>query len=385
MAYRLNSPSGRPAGEIDLPAALQAHGVSRRDFLKFCGTMAAVLALPASATGKIAKALQDVRRPPAIYYEFQDCAGCTEALLRAPHPTITQIVLDLFSLNYHETIMAAAGTAAQAAADDTIAAGNYVLMVEGSIPRDRGGLYCTVGGRTAIDLVQEAAAAAPFAIAVGNCASFGNIPAAYPNPTGAVGLSEVVNGLPIVNMAGCPVNAVNLAALFTHYLTFGSLPDLDGHLRPTFAYGERIHDHCPRRPHFDAGQFVREWGDLGHRLGWCLYRMGCKGPQTYHNCPTVEYNEGTSWPIKSGHPCIGCSEPHFWDTMTPFYRRLPEVAVSGTSIESSVDTLGLVLTGVTAAGIAIHAVGSMVRKRETGIAEDATEDEGTTEPPPGED
>ena len=371
MAHRLNNPSsGHRPGAIDLPGALEARGISRRDFMKFCGAMAAVLALPASATAKIAQALQQVRRPAAVYFEFQDCAGCTEALLRAPHPTITEIVLDIFSLNYHETIMAAAGDAAQAAAEETIAGGDYILMVEGSIPTKRDGLYCTIGGRTAIDLVTEAAETAAFAIAVGNCACFGNIPAAYPNPTGAVGLREVISTIPIVNMAGCPVNAVNMAAIITHYLTFQSLPNLDRHLRPEFAYGTRIHDHCQRRPHFDAGQFVRQWGDQGHRLGWCLYQMGCKGPQTYHNCPSVEYNDDTNWPIKAGHPCIGCSEPQFWDTMTPFYRRLPEVAVSGTTIEADVDTLGLVLTGATAVGIGAHALGSMVRKRHAGETHD---------------
>jgi hydrogenase small subunit len=159
--------------------------------------------------------------------------------------------------------------------------------------------------------------------------------------------------------------------MIVHYLTFNSLPALDRLGRPEFAYGIRIHDHCPRRPHFDAGQFVEKWGDEGHRLGWCLYKMGCKGPQTYHNCPTVEYNEGTSWPIKAGHPCIGCSEPQFWDTMTPFYRRLPEVSVAGTTVEASVDTIGLVLTGVTAVGIGAHAAASMVRKREVTETADA--------------
>jgi len=139
-----------------------------------------------------------------------------------------------------------------------------------------------------------------------------------------------------------------------HYLTFGALPATDSMGRPLFAYGKRIHDNCERRAHFDAGQFVQAWGDSGHRQGWCLYEMGCKGPQTYHNCPTVRWNEGTSWPVQSGHGCIGCAAPRFWDSMTPFYRRLPNVP--GFGIESTADKVGVGLAAVTAAGLVAHGV-----------------------------
>jgi hydrogenase small subunit len=355
-------------GAETLADALRQRGVSRREFLKFCAAMTATLGLPHDMVSQVTQTLEGARRTPAIYLEFQDCAGCTEAMLRMPYPTVAEVVLDILSLNYHETIMAASGRAAEAAMTATIEEGGYLLMVEGSISTKDDGLYCCIGGRTAIDILEEAASKAVAVIAVGDCACFGNIPAANPNPTGAVGVRDLVRDVPVVNMAGCPVNAVNLAAMITHYLTFQSLPHLDRLGRPDFAYGERIHDHCQRRPHFDAGQFVERWGDEGHRSGWCLYKMGCKGPQTYHNCPLVEYNEGTSWPIKAGHPCIGCSEPQFWDTMTPFYRRLPEVP--GLTVESNVDTIGLALTGVTAAAIGAHAVGSLLRKREEGEIRD---------------
>ena len=167
--------------------------------------------------------------------------------------------------------------------------------------------------------------------------------------------------MPVVNIAGCPMNVDNLTGTVVHFLTFGALPATDGLGRPLFAFGKRIHDHCERRAHFGAGQFVENWDDAGHRDGWCLYKMGCKGPETYHNCPDVRWNEGVSWPIGAGHGCLGCSEPGFWDTMTPFYRRLPEVP--GFGVEASVDKIGLALTGLTAAGIAAHAVASGVRAR----------------------
>jgi hydrogenase small subunit len=148
---------------------------------------------------------------------------------------------------------------------------------------------------------------------VGNCATFGGIPAARPNPTGAVQVNELVTDKPVLNLSGCPYNVVNLTATVVHFLTFGELPAMDSLGRPLFAYGARIHDNCERRGHFDAGEFVVAWGDEGHRKGWCLYKMGCKGPVSFHNCPAVRWNDGTNWPVKSGHGCIACSEPGFWD------------------------------------------------------------------------
>jgi len=357
----------------DLATLLAQRGVSRREFLKFCTIMAGVLALPVDKASRIASALESAPRTPLVWLEFQDCAGCTESLLRASRPTVAEIVLDVLSVDYHETIMAAAGKQAEEAKAATVEAGGHLVVVEGSIPVKDNGLYCCIGGRTAVDLLMEATEKAVAVIAVGNCAAFGGLPAAAPNPTDAVGVDRLVKHIPVVNLPGCPFNVVNLTATIVHYLTFGSLPALDSLGRPLFAYGKRIHDNCERRPHFDAGQFVEEWGDEGHRLGWCLYKMGCKGPETYHNCPTVRWNEGTSWPVMAGHGCLGCSEPNFWDTLTPFYERLPEVP--GFGVEATVDKIGLGLTVVTAAGVAAHAIGSAVRRKVTASGEAPQEQE----------
>ena len=288
-------------------------GMTRRDFLKFCSMMTGVLALPSSYSKRIEKALAAPARTPVVWLEFQDCAGCTESLLRASRPSVAEIVLDVLSVDYHETIMAAAGYQAEQAKQATIDTGGYLLVVEGSIPLADDGIYCTIGGKTAVNLLQEAAEGAIAVVAVGNCATFGGLPKASPNPTGAVSVMDLVKDKPVLNLPGCPLNVVNLTATVVHFLTFGELPAYDELGRPLFAYGARIHDNCERRGHFDAGEFVVAWGDEGHRKGWCLYKMGCKGPVTFHNCPAVRWNDGTSWPVKSGHGCIGCSEPDFWE------------------------------------------------------------------------
>ena len=145
------------------------------------------------------------------------------------------------------------------------------------------------------------------------------------------------------------------------YVLEKGIPDLDSNGRPKMFYGELVHDNCPRRGHFDAGQFALEWGDEGHRAGWCLYRLGCKGPSTWHNCPIMRWNDATSWPIGAGHGCVGCSEPGFWDTMTPFYDRLPHVAAAG--LDLTADKIGAAVVGATAVGFAAHGVGKLIQGR----------------------
>jgi hydrogenase small subunit len=312
-SYKFSEQGGHIMSSSNMEQSLEQRGISRREFLKFCTVIAGTLALESTVGSRIARALEAPKRTPVIWLELQDCAGCSESFLRASRPTAAEVVLDVLSVDYHETIMAASGHLAEEAKAATIAAGGYLLVVEGSIPTAEDGIYCTIGGRTAVDILEEAAAGAIAVVAVGNCATFGGLPKATPNPTGAVAVGDLVEDKPVLNLSGCPLNVVNLTATVVHFLTFGALPEMDNLGRPLFAHGARIHDNCERRGHFDAGEFVRAWGDEGHRKGWCLYQMGCKGPVSYHNCPTVRWNEGVSWPVGSGHGCIGCSEPGFWE------------------------------------------------------------------------
>lgn len=290
-------------------------GVSRRDFLKFCATTTAVLGLSSSYVSKIAEAMEKKLKPVVVWLHLQECTGCSESVLRATKPTIGQIVLDVVSLEYHETIMAAAGHQAKKSLYDAIKTykGKYLVVVEGAIPTKDGGVYCTIGGKSAIDILKEVSKDALAIIAIGTCAAYGGVPEAKPNPTGAVGVRDIIKDKPVINLPGCPLNVENFTATVVYFLTFGKLPKTDRLARPLFAHGKLMHDNCERRGHFDIGEFVKEWGDKGHIDGWCVYEMGCKGPFTYHNCPTIRWNEGVSWPVMAGHPCIACSEPKFWD------------------------------------------------------------------------
>jgi len=341
---------------------LEARGISRREFVGFCAGVAAILGLPKSAVAQVARALETKPKPTLVWLELQDCAGCTESFLRASKPSAADVILDLLSVDYHETLMAAAGHRAEAALADVVAKkpGEYIAVVEGSIPTGNG--YCTVGGRSAQQIVDDVCSHAAAVIAVGTCAAFGGLPAAAPNPTGGRSVGDAVPGIrKLVNMPACPVNGENLAALVTYYLTYGKWPALDHLHRPLFAYGKSIHDACERRAHFDAGQYVEAWGDAGHRAGFCLYKMGCKGPATFHNCPNVGWNEHTSWPVGCGHPCIGCAEPAFWDRMTPFYEHL--AGVPGFGVGTSIDRVGAWATAAVAGTFTAHALVQLTRRK----------------------
>ena len=186
----------------------------------------------------------------------------------------------------------------------------------------------------------------------------GCVQAAAPNPTGAVPVHEAIHDKPIVKVPGCPPIAEVMTGLLTYVLTFDRLPELDRVGRPRMFYGQRIHDKCYRRPYFDAGQFVEEWDDDGARKGWCLYKMGCRGPTTYNSCSTFKWNNGVSFPIGSGHGCIGCSEANFWDN-GPFYERQSGIPLPG--VESTPETIGKVAAGVTGAAVAAHLTAVVVK------------------------
>lgn len=354
-------PTSHPwVGTETLGEHLQNRGVSRREFLEFCSSMAAVLGISASGIEQVVKSLEAVRRPSVIWLQLQECTGCVESVLRTASPTIGDLVLDLVSLDYQHTLMAGAGEAVERALQDSMKAnkGKYLLVVTGSVPLEQDGIYLTIGGRTGKEILEEAAKDAAAVIAVGACAHFGSVQAARPNPTGAVGIRKVITDKPLVNIAGCPPIADVITATIVHYLSFGRLPAVDSELRPLFAYGKRIHDQCPRRAHFDAGQFVEVFDDEAARKGWCLYQVGCKGPATFSPSPIFQWNSGTSWPIGAGHPCIGCTEPFFWDTMAPFYGRLPNVG--GIGVEGKVDVIGASLAAGAVAGVAAHAIATGV-------------------------
>jgi hydrogenase small subunit len=295
---------------FELPT-MEPPGLDRRGFVKVVTMAAAAVGLDATAAARMAAAAAVGVKPSVIWLHFQECTGCTESLLRTSHPDIAKLILELVSLDYHETLMAASGHQAEGALKAAMEknAGKYICVVEGAIPTKDDGVYCMIGGKTALQMVNEVAEKAGAIVAIGSCASWGGIPSADPNPTGATGAPMVLKGKTVVTLPGCPANPYIFLGTALQFVALGSLPALDDKGRPLFAYGRTIHEHCPRRAHFDAGRFVQQFGDEGHRLGYCLYKTGCKGPATHASCSTLHFGETVdAWPIGLGHPCFGCTE-----------------------------------------------------------------------------
>lgn len=360
-----------PLKDAHLEQVLKRHGITRREFLKLTAVTAAALSLPSLFDTRIARAAELANRLPVLWLELQSCTGNSMALIRNSNPGVDALILDLISLEYSEVLMAASGQAAEDVLSAAIERydGQYIAVFEGSVPLGGNGQFLTIGpaGETGIEKVEHVARHAAACIAAGTCAAYGGIPAAAPNPTGAVGIADFLTSrrinTPVVNLPACPVSSTNVVGTILEYALFGRLPSLDAFGRPLWAYQDRIHDKCERRGHFDAGEFVEGWSDIvGVKKGLCLFKVGCKGPMTYNNCGVVRYNDGASWPIMAGHGCIGCSEPGFWDTMTPF-----EVPVAGRKVrmpfgtDATADQIGAVALGAAAAGIAVHAGATAVK------------------------
>jgi len=367
---------------------LAARGVSRRDFLKYCGSIAAMLGMSEMYAPQIAAAVEKgATLQPALWMAHGLCTGCTESMAQVDSPDVPSVVLDLLSLNYWETVMAAAGKQAKENIDATVEKGGYVLIVEGSVMLGENGNVLRIGGRPGIDELKEVAAKAAAVIAVGSCAVDGGWVAGAPNIANATGVSKFFkdNGItvPVINLPTCPVNPEWVVAMLVDVLLMGQLADgsilkkLDDQGRPKLIFGSSIHDNCPRRGHFENGEFV-VFGSPDHAAqeaaGWCLYQMGCKGPTTYTNCPLVRWNRRASWCVEGGSPCIGCGTAdatkggsgNWFDASAPFLSRLADVRLPGVGGVQP-DTIGAVVGGVAAVGLVAHGLGSAAKGRIKGV------------------
>jgi len=369
--------------------------LSRRNFLKFCSGVAASLGLSAGMGAQIAHAITNPRRPPVIWLSAQECTGCTESLLRSQHPSLETLILDMISLDYHEALSAPSGHLAEEAKHKSMEEnyGKYLLVVDGSIPTKDGGIYCKIADKTALEHLEEQAAGAAAIVAIGSCAAWGGIPASDPNPTDAKPVVDIIHDKPIVNIPGCPPNPYNFLSTILHFITFGELPELDDELRPKFAYGRLIHENCERRPHFDAGRFATEYGDIGHRKGWCLYKLGCKGPETYANCPSILFGDvgSGSWPVGTGHPCFGCTEKGVGfskplyelselKTVTPplIYPSVDQQVTQGTSPAAAALAGGVGGAVLGAGGVVLNVLGR-AKKKEAAKAAQQEQDQSAKE------
>ncbi|MCK7511230.1 MAG: hydrogenase small subunit [Desulfobacterales bacterium] len=306
---------------------LEGKGVSRRDFMKFCTFLTATMGLSSSFVPKVAEVFaQPAQRPPVIWLAFGRMHGVHRgARSGSMYPWIDQLVLEVLDIDYHETIMAAGrppGRRERCTTRSRSTRASSSAWSRAPSPPSSTARYGKVGGKTFLQIAKEVCTQGrPASSASAAAPPTATSPRPSPTPA-ATRASERSSDIKTVNIAGCPPNPINFVGTVVNYLLLGKLPALDNLGRPLFAYGQTIHDNCPRRGHFENEEFVTEFGSEEARLGYCLYKVGCRGPETYNNCGIVKFNDGTSWPVQAGHPCIGCSQPDFWDKFTPFYQEL---------------------------------------------------------------
>ncbi len=272
----------------------------------------ALIGVPSTMLETCVEILEHMGDVKVIWLHLQECTGCSESLLRTETPSFETMIFDLFKVVYHDLLMAPSGHGALATLEHTHAHEKYVLLVEGSVPMGFAQEYITLGNRNGYDEVAHLIHNAQAVFAIGTCASFGGIQSVYPNPTNGHALSELFD-CEIINIPGCPPSDKNIVATLLYYYIFAEAPKLDELKRPLWAYNKSVHDLCERKSFFMSGDFVESFDDPNMQKGYCLYKVGCKGPYTYNNCPKVKFNAKTSWPVQGGHGCIGCSEPNFWD------------------------------------------------------------------------
>lgn len=337
---------------------LQSRNISRRAFLKYAAWTASVMALPPAMAKTIAENLPNARRRSVIWLSFQECTGCSESMVRIMKPSLEDLIFNYISMDYWHLLHNSSGAAAKQALAQAMEdnKGEYIVIVEGSIPMGAGGAYSTGAGISNVDMLKKTVEHAAVVIAVGSCSAFGGIPYADPNPTDAVAVTDLVKDKPIINLPGCPPIPEVMAGTLSYILAFNKLPEMDHLHRPLSFYGESIHERCYRRPFYDKGLFAKSIDDEGARKGWCLYDVGCKGPTTYNSCATMKWNGGVSFPIQSGHGCLGCSEPNFWD-LGSFYKPL------GAGIAYGSGTVAVKVVGAAAAGVALGAAAALQARK----------------------
>ncbi len=305
--------------------------ITRRDFLQASAAITGALALKASGLLQLQKALAagEAAGVPVIWLQGQSCTGCSVSLLNTIHyMTIDDLLVNVIDLQYHPTVMAAAGDLASGVAKD--AAPGYVLVIEGAIPVGAAGHYCHVwedenGDPVTMEIAfDDFRQRASHILAVGTCASYGGIPAGNPNPTIALGVNEALSYLgvgkkkrpTVINIPGCPSHPDWIVGTVAALLA-GEMPELDRDGRPIAFFDSAVHNNCPNR---GGGLKAKKLGDPG-----CLVGLGCNGQQTHADCSMRQWNAsevggyGVNWCIGAGNPCQGCTEPGFPDRMSPFY------------------------------------------------------------------
>ncbi|MEI6126129.1 MAG: hydrogenase small subunit [Pseudomonadota bacterium] len=284
--------------------------ISRRSFLKYCGTASAALGLNAMDLLRLENVLADPKGPTVLWLQGCGCTGCSISFLNrvsASAPaTAADLLINSISLAYHPNLMSCAGDSAVDLIKDARAAGKYILAVEGGVPAAFNGFACTawtdsMGEVTFQQAIKELAARASSILCIGTCASWGGIPAAPPNPA-MIKSVKAATGKSTINIAGCPPHPDWIVWTMAQLL-LGKRITLDKFGRPRTLYKKTVHERCPREDNDEAQTYGVD------KL--CLEELGCRGHDARCNAPRDLWNNRSGWCCDANALCLGCTEPAF--------------------------------------------------------------------------
>ncbi len=284
---------------------------TRRELLKYLGSLAALLGLPKSVGKAYAETLRKLKegKTKIIIISGQACSGCILSATYSDGPFFDDLVIMIKNI-LHPTLAASQGKNFIKELYKVIDEGDYILTTEGAVPGEE--KYCEFGGKPYSEILLDAVRNAKFLVNMGTCASYGGVPAAKGNPTKAMSVPEFLkkNGvnIPYVNVPGCPVRSDRILATWLYIATFDKLPPINQKINaPKMFYEDIIHYNCERYQYFTQDIYAKKPGDKFK----CLLALGCRGPITYGDCSYKRWNCGKNYCIAAGTPCIGCSNPKF--------------------------------------------------------------------------
>ena len=284
--------------------------INRRSFLKLSARLSVAMGLSATAIPRVAEALEELSQglAPVLWLQGQCCSGCSVSLLNSEAVKPVKLLTHYLNLGFHQTLSAATGNQAVEVVNKIVSQGGYILIAEGAVPVKMP-QACTFGEEPYAEQFTRAARKAKAIITVGTCATYGGVPAAENNPTGALNvpafLKQIGLAVPVIRVPGCPAHPDWLVGTVVHALKFG-LPPMDGLGRPLAYYSKSMHEQCPRFNDYEREHFAKTFGEDG-----CMFKLGCAGPITYTDCNLRGWNGGVNSCIRAGAPCIGCGGDNF--------------------------------------------------------------------------
>ena len=351
----------KPAEQLSHHSYLK---MKRRDFLKLAATTGISIALSQLKPTVLEVLAQAKDYVHICWLNGAGCTGCSISFAQAADPDIVELLCSITVGNsglpialpdWMYVIHPAAGTLGVDLIEEWIAhrgPGPKIMVVEGAVQNPG---FCETGERDFRDWVKDCAAAADYIVAFGSCAAYGGIPHAKGNATGAMGVQDFLRQVgmgekakTVINLPRCPGHPDSLILTLAS-LIVGVVPKLDKYNRPLMFYGRNMHEElCPYRPFYDRGIFA----EFGQSEQGCRFKIGCKGPIAWTDCALRKWNNGVTYCVEVGAPCIGCSEPDFPDGDTaPFFKELPTLP---TILGIPVETWGKAFAGAAAIGAGIH-------------------------------